>query len=80
VSENRVLRGIFRPKKNEIIGGCRTLYKEELHNLFSSPNIIRIIKSRGVRWAEHVAHMAENKNACRLFGGKVSRKETTKKT
>jgi hypothetical protein len=55
--ENRVLRRIFGPKRDEVTGGWRKLHKEELHNLYSSPNIIRMIKSRGKRWGGHVASM-----------------------
>jgi hypothetical protein len=55
VFENRVLRGIFGPKRDEVIGGWRNLHNEGLHNLYCSPSIIRIIKSRRMRWAEHVA-------------------------
>jgi hypothetical protein len=51
VFENRVLRRIFVPKRDEVTGGWRKLYNEELHNLYSSPSIIRIIKSRRMRWA-----------------------------
>jgi hypothetical protein len=51
VFENRVLRKIFGPKGDEVIGGWRKLHNEELHNLYSSPSIIRIIKSRRMRWA-----------------------------
>jgi hypothetical protein len=57
VFEYRVLRGIFGPKRDEVIGGWRKLHNEELHNLYSSPSIIRIIKSRRMRWARHVARM-----------------------
>jgi hypothetical protein len=57
VFENRVLRRIFGPKSDEVTGGWRKLHNEELHNLYSSPSIIRMIKSRGVRWADHVAQM-----------------------
>jgi hypothetical protein len=57
VFENRVLRRIFGPKKEEIIGGWRRLYNEELCNLYVSSNIIRVIKSRRVKWARHVAHV-----------------------
>jgi hypothetical protein len=53
--ENRVLRRIFGPKRDEVTGGWRKLHSEELHNLYSSPSIIRMIKSRRMRWAEHVA-------------------------
>jgi hypothetical protein len=56
VFENKVLRRIFEPKREEVVGGRRKLNKE-LHNLYSSPSIIRIIKSRRMRWAEHVARM-----------------------
>jgi hypothetical protein len=55
VFENRVLRRIFESKKGEVIGSWRKLHNEELHNLYSSPSIIRMMKSRRMRWAEHVA-------------------------
>jgi hypothetical protein len=55
VFENRVLRGIFGPKRDEVTGGWRKLHNEELHDLYSSLNIIRMIKSRRMRWAGHVA-------------------------
>jgi hypothetical protein len=54
VFENRVLRRIFGPKTDEVTGDWRKLHNEELHNLYSSPNIIRMIKSRMMRWAGHV--------------------------
>jgi hypothetical protein len=54
VFENRVLRKIYAPKREED-GSWRKLHNDELHDLFSSPNIIRVIKSRRMRWAEHVA-------------------------
>jgi hypothetical protein len=54
VFENRVLRIIFGPKRDEVTGGWRKLHNEELHNLYSLPNIIRMIKSRRMRWARHV--------------------------
>jgi hypothetical protein len=54
--QNRVLRVIFRPKRDEVTGGWRKLHNEELHNLYSSPRI-RMIKWRRVRWAGHVANM-----------------------
>jgi hypothetical protein len=55
--ENRVLRRIFGPKRDGVTGGWGKLHNEELHNLYSSPSIIRIIKSRRMRWAGHVARM-----------------------
>jgi hypothetical protein len=57
VFEDRVLRRIFGPKRDELVGGWRNLHDEELHNLYSSPNIIRVTKSRRIKWAEHVASM-----------------------
>jgi hypothetical protein len=54
VFENRVLRRVFGPKRDEIMGGCRKLHNEELHNLYSLPSIIRMIKSRRARWVGHV--------------------------
>jgi hypothetical protein len=57
VFENRVLRGIFGPKEDEVTGGWRTLQNEEFHNVYSSPSIIRMVKSRRMRWAGHVARM-----------------------
>jgi hypothetical protein len=68
VFENRVLRRIFRPKRNEVVGEWRKLHTEELRELYSSPSIIRIIKSRRMRWAGHVAGM-EKRNAFRLLVG-----------
>jgi hypothetical protein len=67
--ENRVLR-IFGPKRDGVTGGGRKLHNEELHNLYSSPSIIRIIKSRRLRWAGHVARMGEKRNVYRLLVGK----------
>jgi hypothetical protein len=57
VFENRVLRRIFRPKRDEVTGEWRKSHNKELHDLYSSPSIIRIIKSRRMRWADHVAGM-----------------------
>jgi len=58
-----VLRRILGPSRQEVAGGCRRLHDEELHNLYSSPNIIWLIKSRRMRWAGHVAHMQTMRNA-----------------
>jgi hypothetical protein len=68
--ENRVLRRIFGPKRDEVTGEWRKLHSEELRDLYSWPSIIRIIKSRKMRWAGHVARMGEKRNAYRLLVGK----------
>jgi hypothetical protein len=70
VFENRVLRRIFGPKRDGVRRRWRKLHNEELHNLYSSPSIIRIIKSRRMRWAGHVARMGEKRNVYRLLVGK----------
>jgi hypothetical protein len=70
VFENTVLRRIFGPKRDEVTGGWRKLHNEELHNLYSSPSITRMIKSRRMRWAWHVARMGERRNAYRILVGK----------
>jgi hypothetical protein len=74
VFENRVPRRIFRPKRDEVTGDWRKLHNEKLHNLYSLPNVIRIIKSRRMRWAGHVARMGEQKTAYRLLVGKAEGK------
>jgi hypothetical protein len=70
VFENRVLRRIFELKRDEVMGEWRKLHNEELRDLYSSPSIIRIIKSRRMRWTGHVAGMEERRNAYRLLVGK----------
>jgi hypothetical protein len=67
VFENRVLRRIFGPKRDEVTGEWRKLHNEKLCDLYSSPSVIRIIKSRRMRWAGHVARMGEKMNAYRLL-------------
>jgi hypothetical protein len=66
VFENRVLRRIFEPKRDEVTGDWRKLNNEELHSLYSSPIIIRMIKSGRMRLAGHVARMGERTNAYRI--------------
>jgi hypothetical protein len=70
VLKNRVLRRIFGPKRDEVTGEWRKLHVEELRDLYSSPSIIRIIKSRRIRWAGHVVRMGEKRKAYRLLVGK----------
>jgi hypothetical protein len=70
VFENRVLRRIFGPKRDEVTGEWRKLHNEELHSLFACPNIIRQIISRGMRWAGHVARMGEERNVYKVLMGK----------
>jgi hypothetical protein len=70
VFENRVLRRTFGPKRDEVTGEWRKMHNEELHILYSSPNIIRQIKSRRMRWAGHVARMGEERNVYRVLMGK----------
>jgi hypothetical protein len=80
VFENRVLRRMFGPKRNEVTGEWRKLHNEELHNLYSSPDIIRKINSRRIRWEGHVARMGEERKVYKVLMGKAGRKETTWKT
>jgi hypothetical protein len=70
VFETRVLRRIFGPKRDEVAEEWRKLHNEELHGLYSSPSVIRIMKLRRMRWAVHVARMREKRNTCRLLVGK----------
>jgi hypothetical protein len=70
VFENRMLRGLLGSKNDGVTGGCTKLHKEELHNFYSTPNIIRMIRSRGMRWAGLVARIGANRNAYRILVGK----------
>jgi hypothetical protein len=67
VFENRVLSRIFGPRRDEVTGEWRRSHNEELNDLYSSPNIIRVIKSRRMRWAEHVACMGEGRDSYRIL-------------
>ena len=75
VFENRVLRRIFAPKRNGITGEWRKLLSEELNSLYSSPNIVRVIKSRRMRWAGHVARMEEGRGVQKVLVGKPGGKK-----
>ena len=68
--ENRVLRRVFGPKRDEVTGEWRKLYNEELSDLYSLPNIVRVVKSRRMRWAGHVARMVEGRGMHRVLVGK----------
>jgi hypothetical protein len=70
VFENRVLRRIFGPKRDEVTGEWRKLHSKELHNLYSSPVIIRQIKSRRMRWAGHVSRVGEERKVYKVLVGK----------
>jgi hypothetical protein len=70
VFENRVLRKIFGPKRDEVTGEWRKLHNEELHNLYSSPDIIRQVKSRRMRWTGHVARMREERKVYKVLVGR----------
>jgi hypothetical protein len=70
VFENRVLRGIFGPKRDEATGEWRRLHNEGLNGLYSSPNIIRVIKWRGMRWAWLIARMGEKRGAYTILVGR----------
>jgi hypothetical protein len=67
--ENTVLRRIFGPKRDEVTGEWRRLHNKDLYALYSSPNIIRVIKSRRLRWAGHVARMGERRGVYRALVG-----------
>ena len=72
--ENRVLRRVFEPKRDELTGEWRKVHNEELSDLYCSPNIVRVIKWRGMRWAGHVARMGESIGVYRVLLGKTEGK------
>jgi len=79
VFENRVLRRIFGCRRDEVTGEWRRLHKEEINDLYSSPNIVRVIKSRRMKWAGHVARRGRRGGVYGL-GGETGGKETTGET
>jgi hypothetical protein len=79
VFENRVLRRIIGPKRDEVTGEWRKLYNEELHNLYLSPDIIRQVKSRRMRWVGHVARMGEERKLYKVLVGKPEGKRPHRK-
>jgi hypothetical protein len=79
VFENRVLRRIYGPNREEVAGGWGTLHKEELHNLDASPYVVTVIKSRRKRWTGYAARKEEMRNAHNILVGK-SEGETARKT
>jgi hypothetical protein len=70
VFENRVLRRVFGPRRDEVTGEWRKLHNEELNELYSLPNTVRVVKSRRMRWAGHVARMGEERGVHRVLVGK----------
>ena len=68
--ENRVLRRVFGPKRDEVTGELRKLHNEELRDLYSLPNNVRVVKSRRMRWAGHVARMVEGRSVHMVLAGK----------
>jgi len=70
VFENRLMRKVFGPKRDEVTGEWRKLHNEELNGLYCSPNIVRVVKSRRMRWAGHVARMRERRSVYRVLVGK----------
>jgi hypothetical protein len=74
VFENRVLRRVFGRKRDEVTGEWRKLHNEELNDLYSLSNIVRMVKSRRMRWAGHVARMGEDRGVRRVLVGKPERK------
>ena len=75
VSENRVLKRIFGPKRDEVIGQWRKLHNEELNNLYCSPNFVRAIKSRRMRWTGHVARMGDRRGVYKVLVGKLMERD-----
>jgi hypothetical protein len=73
--ENRVMRRVFGPRREEVTGEWRKLHNEELNDLYSLPNIVRVVKARRMKWAGHVARMAEERGVHRVLVGKPEGKK-----
>ena len=80
IFENKVLRRIFGLKRDEVTREWRKLHNEELNDLYCSPNIVRVIKSRRIRWVGHVACMRKRRGVCRFLVGQPEGKKTTWET
>jgi hypothetical protein len=80
VFENRDLRRIFGPKRGKVTGEWRKLHNEELHNFYSSPDTVRQMKSRRMRWGGHVARMGEERKLYKVLVGKLEGKRQFRKT
>ena len=78
--ENRVLRGIFGAKWEEVIGEWRKLHNEDLNDLYCSPNIVQVMKSRRMRWAGHVARVGEERGVYGVLVGKLEGKTPLERT
>jgi len=78
--ENRVLRMVFGPKRDEVTGEWRKLHNEELSEVYSLPNIVRVVKSRRMSWAGHVARMGEGRGVHRVLVGKPKRKRPLRRS
>jgi len=78
--ENRVLRRVFGPKRDEVTGEWRKLHNEELNDLYCSPNIVRVIKTRRMRWSGHVARMGERRGIYRILEEKYAGKRPFERT
>ena len=74
--ENRLLRKIFGPERDEVTGQWRKLHNEELNDLYSSSNMAPVLKSRMMRWAEHVARQGESRGVLRILVGKPKGKKS----
>jgi hypothetical protein len=74
--ENRVLRRVFGPKRDEVTGEWRKLHSEELNDLYSLPSIVRVVKSRRIKWARLVARMGEDRGVHRVLVGKPEGKSS----